>query len=235
MAQSESEKTAGTLSQKAYTIIREEILSGDLPHGQPLRLEFLKDRYGLSFSPIREALSQLHAEKLVAASSQRGYRVAPLLRTEMWDAINTRIFLDSEALRQSMKHGDDEWEARVISSFHALGKARQRLVEDNSRVDMPLIEERHRTFHTTLLSATPSRWLRDLCEALYVQTERYRRPALSVVFPETTSDGPDAEHRQMVEAVLSRDVELGVDLLNRHLTATGKFIETALKEFDEVE
>ncbi|MFX6702333.1 GntR family transcriptional regulator, partial [Acinetobacter baumannii] len=76
--------------------MRRDIVDGLLAPNQPLRFEFLKDRYGFSFSPLREALAQLQSERLVVATAQRGYRVADVSLDEMWDAINTRVLIETQ-------------------------------------------------------------------------------------------------------------------------------------------
>ncbi|WP_044330045.1 GntR family transcriptional regulator [Sphingomonas hengshuiensis] len=217
-----------SLSRVAYQRLRGEILAGTFAPDMPLRLEFLRERYGISFSPLREALSQLQVERLVSATSNRGFRVAPVSLEEMWDAINARILIEAEALRLSVEYGDDLWEGNIVSSFHALDKSRQRLLdaEDGSLTDLELIESRHQHFHQMLLAACPSALLLQMSATLYAQTERYRRPLLSRASPETVgSKGPHDDHRAMMSAALARDVVAAVDLLRRHLTATGRFIQ----------
>src|SRR6185295_6163930 len=67
-----------TLTQQAYQRLRADILNGAFEPGKPLRLEALKERYNLSFSPLREALNRLQSERLVVASALRGFRMAEL-------------------------------------------------------------------------------------------------------------------------------------------------------------
>lgn len=220
-----------SLTRVAYTRLREDILSNMLEPDQPLRLEFLRERYGLSFSPLREALNQLQVERLVSSTSKRGFRVAPVSLKEMWDAIDTRILIETEALRQSLAHGDDDWEGALVSSLHALDKCRRRLADTGQSPtpkDLEALEARHQQFHGSLLGACPSVLLIQLSATLYAQTERYRRPLLSTAAPEIVGEtGPDDEHRAMTAAALDRDADTAVGLLRRHLTSTGQFIEAA--------
>ena len=58
-----------------------------------MRLEALRQRYGLSFSPLREALMRLQSERLVVSAALRGFAVAPLSREEIKDATETRILI----------------------------------------------------------------------------------------------------------------------------------------------
>ena len=141
-----------TLAEQVYRQLRRDIISGQITAGQPLRLEYLKARYGISFSPLREALNRLHSERLVVSMSSRGFRVAPISEDEMWDVIETRIVIDCEALRRSLARGDDSWEARLVASFHALVEARERRIagtnapldsgsDDLEEVDADEVEE----------------------------------------------------------------------------------------------
>ncbi|MEJ2623770.1 MAG: GntR family transcriptional regulator, partial [Pseudolabrys sp.] len=54
--------STASLAETVYRRLRQDILSGVFAPGQPLRLELLKQRYGLSFSPQREALTRLQME-----------------------------------------------------------------------------------------------------------------------------------------------------------------------------
>ena len=127
---SEGAGEPATLGEAAYQRLRADIVVGVFEAGKPLRLEALRQRYGLSFSPLREALMRLQSERLVISTALRGFSVAPLSREEMMDATETRILIECEALRRSMRNGDDDWEAGIVAAFHSLGLQ----VERQSRI-----------------------------------------------------------------------------------------------------
>ena len=109
-----------TLAEKAYDALRHDIIRGELPPGRPLRLADLGERYGMGFSPLREALNRLQAERLVTAESLRGFRVAPLSLDELHDAVSLRIVIETEALKASISKGDDSWASDIVSALYAL-------------------------------------------------------------------------------------------------------------------
>jgi hypothetical protein len=125
--------TAGkkTLAGAAYAKIKADVTGGVFEPGQRLRIEDLRQAYGTGASPLREALSRLAAEGIVVSIGQRGFRVPPVSVEELRDITNMRILLETEALRQSIEHGDDEWEAEVVASFHRLSKAETGSGADN--------------------------------------------------------------------------------------------------------
>lgn len=223
-----------TLSQKAYLQLRNDILDGAFEAGKPLRLEALKARYNVSFSPLREALNRLQSERLVEASASGGFRLAELSVPHMWDAIETRILIEGEALSRAIARGGDDWEASMIGSFHALSRCVDRFNSADRRrgkAEQDELEGRHHDFHSSLIVACGSNWLIDFSNQLYEQTERYRRPVLNATprdwFVRRDITG---EHEAIMKAVLKRNPKLAILLLSEHYRKTGQMIERRLRQ-----
>ena len=221
---------SSTLAEQAYRGLKRDIMSGELQPGEPLRLEFLKSKYQLSFSPLREALNRLQSESLVDAFALKGFRVAPLSLKEMRDSIDTRIFVDCEALRRSIERASDEWETQIVAALHALGIVTQR--RGNAEADDAFheqVEDRHLALHRALIAACDSRWLLDFSMRLYVQTERYRRPMLLAAANTQASRNVTQEHQEIVAATLKRDAVSACALLAEHYNQTARLIENSLQ------
>lgn len=162
------------LAEQAHARLRRDILMGQLAAGVKLKIEELQEAYGLSSSPLREALSRLSQEGLIRADERRGFRVAPLSMEDLADILRMRLTLELPALRESIQRGDDAWEGLVVASFHRLELVEARLG------DGPLIlddtwSELHRAFHLSLLAACTSQRQRRWSASLFDQAERYRR------------------------------------------------------------
>lgn len=213
-----------TLSEKAYLAIRRDIIQGALGPGQPLRMADLSERYAMGFSPLREALSRLQVERLVVAEALRGFKVAPLSIDEMQDAIGSRILVESDALRLSIQHGDDDWSASIVAALYAL-----KLQVDRGSASVWDIEQRHYAFHRALLSACGSPWRLEFFERLYAATERYRIPIL-LASGHASPSGRDiqGEHGALAEAVLARDTATALRLLAEHYTRTAQAIRSRM-------
>lgn len=220
-----------TLANEAYARLREDMVAGFFPAGEPLRLEALRSKYGYSFSPLREALNRLRSERLVELSALRGFRMSPLSLSEMWDAIETRILVECEALRQSIRHGGYDWEARVVGAFHSFSRVTDHARSENNseKAILSEIERHHHDFHFALIAASPSRWLNEFAAQLYAHTERYRRPALTAL-RDTHGHVRDVvgEHKLLMETSIARDADGASELLSQHYRMTGKAIETWL-------
>lgn len=221
-----------SLTEKVCRMLRSDIIDGEFSADQPLRLEFLKERYGISFSPIREALNRLQSEKLVVSTAARGFRVAPLSISEMWDTIDTRILIDCEALRKSIANADNAWESALVGAFHALKLTKSRPPQEESTGQaIHLLEEEHSRFHAQLIGACGSNWLINLSAQLYMQTERYRRPYFKSLNHNAPSSqrNVESEHSAILDAAIARDANLACALLARHYRETGMAIVKAIE------
>ena len=223
------DKPATTLADRVFEDLRHDIVAGVFEPRQPLRLAELKARYGMGFSPLREALNRLAAGRFVVAVPKCGFRVASLSRDEMWDATRTRILIETEALSLSIAKGDDAWETGIVGTLYALNRQAER--HDEARPcnaeDLRLLEERHHAFHHALIAACGSAWLLDIFETLYMETARYRAPALAGS-REVTDRDIRTEHTALADAVLARDTARAGALLKAHYERTATAIEDHL-------
>src|SRR5919109_493829 len=88
---------AGTKADDIALVLEEAIVSGELAPGTVLRQEQLSERYGVSRTPVREALRRLAALGLVSFVPNRGVRVRTLSRDELYEAFLVRAELESLA------------------------------------------------------------------------------------------------------------------------------------------
>lgn len=203
-----------TLAEKAYLQLREDIAHGQLEAGSKLRIEQLRDHYGIGPTPLREALSRLAADGFVTTEGQRGFRVAQMSPEELEDITNMRILLENQALRRSILTGDDNWEANIVGAFHRLAKLE---TSSQKERDIGEWERRNSDFHDALVTACRSIWLRRFSSVLYDQHKRYRNLARAGRFV-----GRDihAEHRAIYEATLARDADAACAANEQHIRAT---------------
>ena len=69
-------------SLDGYRWLKNDIIRGNFQPDEKLRMSLLTSRYALGVGPLREALSQLVAERLVTVVNQKGYRVASMSEQE---------------------------------------------------------------------------------------------------------------------------------------------------------
>jgi len=214
-----------TNTERAYRMLREDIVAGRLEPNEKLKIEMLRQRYGLGASPIREALARLAGEHLAILQGQRGCQVAPVSIDDAIDIGANRKLLESEALRRSIPNGDVAWEDRVIVTFHRLERIELR--GDRGLDDLSEWEAMNEQFHNALVSACGSHWLLTMRQMLFEQHERYRR--LSRIQTVLTRD-INEEHRQLRNAALDREVAAAVDVIEVHIQRTTDAVIAALQK-----
>lgn len=202
------------MTSLAFERLRIDILAGDLRPGERLRIEALSGRYQVGPTAIREALSRLVTEGLVAAENKRGFRVALVSRAELLDLTQTRMWVEQAAVRLAVERGDIEWESRLVSRYH-------RLSHTSSTLDMQWSAV-HRAFHEALIEGCGSPWTMQLCRLLYDKSERYRN--LSKQYSGNRGRDSSSEHRALMDAAMARDSEATCRLLGEHYAATTEII-----------
>lgn len=206
----------GSLIDVALQQMKKSIICCELAPGEKLKVAELSKSYGLSSSPIREALNRLAQEGIVEANENKGFRVTKLSVDDFREITRLRCLLESEALADAIEHGDDAWEADVLGAFHRLGLIEKKL----GKVAVVLDEDwaqRHKAFHFALFSACPSPLLLRMVDSLFDRAERYRRFS---ALHRTSERRKGDEHKHLMEAALARDSEKAVDLLKRHINGT---------------
>lgn len=217
-----AQPAGGTLASALALRIRETILRGERAPGARLRLDELRAAYGVSLSPLREALSRLAAEGLVIAQDQRGYRVAPVSPENLEEVTRLRIALEGMALQESIRVGDEHWEGEVLAAFHRLTRLEQR---SPKRERIPEWEARHREFHFALLAACGMPLLLQFCRTLHDFSDRYRRLFLA---RHPLDRDVHAEHLALLQAAIERKQRKATDLLEQHVTRTSANVRSAI-------
>jgi GntR family transcriptional regulator, carbon starvation induced regulator len=209
-----------TLSEAVYLRLRHDILSGQLKPGTKLRFADLTTRYDAAMGTLRESLSRLTPDRLVIAEGQRGFRVAPISVSELWDITRLRTEIEAAALSESIDAGTADWEADILSALHRLLK-----LEDPRNETPALLTDRgaflHKNFHMSLVSASPSIWRLHVIDVLYDHSERYRRLQTSYLSGVLNSA---QDHQAIAAATVARDKKTATRLLKLHLKKTAEMV-----------
>lgn len=212
-----------TRATAVYEKLRADIADGLLAPGSKLRVELMCDKYGVGATPLREALSRLSAEGLVVRNDLRGFSVAPLNWAELPILTETRIRLETLALKDAINARTSDWEDRLVLLLHRLGRTPRSLTKQ-SHYPNPEWEALHRDFHRALLSTCPSRWLLSYCDKLAEEAYRLRQLAAS---GPSKKRNEHAEHLSIMDAAIRGDSELAIKLLSAHYRKTEKLVSEA--------
>ena len=213
---------ARTMSTTLVTRIRASIMRGDLMPGTKLNLDRMRESFGVSLSPLREALCRLESDGLVTVMDQRGYRVTPVSESNLAEIIALRVNLECTALKEAMLHGDVAWEGRILATLHQLSRCKG---GSRSAAEQEAWEAAHRAFHSELISACGMPLLRQFCATLHDQSDRYRRIFLKKHKPDRNVP---KEHAAIAEAVIERRARDAMQMLRDHVERTGRNVQAAL-------
>ena len=214
-------ETPRTLAERAYLNLRHDVVCGKLAPGEKLRVEHLKDQYQVGAGTLREALSLLVSDALVTAEGQRGFRVAPISLADLADVTNTRVMLETEALRQSIRHGDAQWEVALKASY-------QHLTQTESQIDGPqpaLWERRNKNFHDALIAAFDSPWSKYMLTILYRHGERYRNVNWRLTAAHASARDVHEEHEAIFQAAIHRQEARAALALESHIRLTHDIVK----------
>lgn len=202
-----------TLATSLTTRLRRAIVSGQLAPGEHLPLDQLREQFGVSLSPLREALSRLGSEGLILIEDRKGYRVPPMSEEDQRHVTEMRSHFEIYALRESIAKGDLAWESEVTAALYILNRIDRKTVEDIEKW-----ENAHRKFHIKLISACGIPLLLQFCSVLHDHSDRYRRVYLKHNRGDKAVPG---EHKLITEAAVSRQTDLACEMLRKHIERAG--------------
>ncbi len=197
--------------------LRDAILSGVLAGGAPLRQEEIAESFGVSRSPVREALRQLEGEGMVSFIPHRGAVVSELSHHEVQEITEIRVILETAAMRRSLPLLQDEDLERAEEVLHRIDR------EDDL---MSLWSELNWRFHATLLAPAERSRLLALIKSQHDAFERYIRMHLAL----SDYEKPQKEHYELLDLCRKRDSEAVLRLLTNHIEDTSELLLTHIKK-----
>ncbi|OPY94100.1 GntR family transcriptional regulator [Bradyrhizobium sacchari] len=204
------DKEESAIGEDGYRRIRTDIIFGRLAPGHKLRLEALRETYGVSVSTLREILNRLAAEGFVAAEGKRGFEVAAVSADNLRELAGLRLLLESHAMAISFANADVEWEGRIVSAHHKLAST-ERLMDTG--IGEPEQWKRYDgEFHQALISNCGSRLLMETHSLVFDRYFRYQMVAFHYRGAE-----PAAQHKALLECALKRDADTATLVLSAHV------------------
>lgn len=193
------------MQKDAYTLILEAIDAGDFAPGDRLVESDLAERFGVSRTPIREALQRLETQAMLVRDG-RSLIVASLDHNQMAELYAVRAELEGLAARLAARHATAE-EVRLLREMVAQDRA---LTEDPGA-----LVRANRRFHRQIHLASHNRYLVQQLDLVH----------RSMVLLATTSLAAEGrgrraldEHSDIVEAIAAGDGDAACDALKAHLS-----------------
>jgi len=199
--------TRNNLREQAYVLIKTAIVTGTLQEGAIYPVKFFADRFGVSRTPVREALLDLANQGLVEALPNRGFRVAPASDKDQDDIAEVRELLEVPAM------------GRLALSItpEAIAHA-ERLCDDTvltaRQNDLARFLEADRVFHLYLIGQLGNDQLTRIVAEL---RERMRLLGMPQLAESGRLLAVGEEHVPLVEALANHDKARAEGVMRRHL------------------
>jgi DNA-binding GntR family transcriptional regulator len=209
-----------TLGAQIHAVLRRDIITGRLAPRAMLSEQGIAAGFGISRTPVREAMIKLAEEGLVEIFPQYGSFVAPIKLREVFDSQFAREALECAAVEKAVERLDDLQDRQlkaVISRQRALQRPREREAFFRADEDM----------HMLILKIAGHGTAWHFVASAKVQMDRVRYFAITIPRKQALIL---AEHEAVVEALLARDRDGAVDAMRAHLRGIFRTIEMLRNE-----
>jgi DNA-binding GntR family transcriptional regulator len=204
--------------EQAYAAIRHAIAAMDVYRSRAeIRLDErrLASDFGISRTPVREAMAQLEREGFVRSVPRRGVYVVRKTKREVIELITAWAALESMAARLITQNADD----------HQIAGLRRMFVTfDNGQVRAHLDEysDVNIEFHQTIIRMSGNRVLNDLAENLFTHMRMIRRKTIG---EKDRADRSIRDHMHIIEALEARDTARAEALVRDHALGLAEHFE----------
>ncbi|MBB5958045.1 DNA-binding GntR family transcriptional regulator [Saccharothrix tamanrassetensis] len=198
------------LRERVAHALRAAVISGEMEPGVVYSAPSLGARFGVSATPVREAMLDLVRENLVVIVPNKGFRVTEVSERDLDEMAQLRMLIEPPIVRDV---------ASVIPEhdFEGLRGLAQRIVDGAEAGDLVEYTEADRLFHLALLGYADNARMVDLVSDLRAHTRLY---GLASLLEKGELVPVAREHLAIVDALRSRDAARAEELLRAHISQT---------------
>ncbi len=196
-----------SLKTRAYEALKAAIAEMNIyDENAVLRLDErdLSARFGISRTPLREALAQLDQEGLVRVVARRGIFIVRKTKAEILDMITVWAALESMAARLAAEHTPSDSLAELKQLTEPYDDVSRRMGE---------YSDANIRFHQAILRASGNDLIGDIADGLFLHVRAIRN---RTIFEKDRAQRSIVDHRQIVAAIAERDGDLAERLVREH-------------------
>ncbi|QWD91739.1 GntR family transcriptional regulator [Polynucleobacter sp. MWH-Braz-FAM2G] len=187
--------------------LREQIFSKQLSPGSWLDEQSLADQFGISRTPMREAIKVLASEGLVTIKMRRGAYVTEVVRKDLEQIFTVLSLLEGQAAKEAALKAT-EAELNLLDHLH------HRLEKAAADRDLEQFFEINGKFHELIQEIAGNRWMNGVINDLRKVLKLHRRDSLTSTGRLQSSL---VEHREILRALLKRDEKAAELTMREHL------------------
>ncbi|GAB6858138.1 GntR family transcriptional regulator [Microbacterium xylanilyticum] len=202
---------AESLREQVERMIAARIVSGETPPGEVLTVPTLAGDFGVSATPVREAMLNLARRGFLRPIRNRGFQVTEVSPEELHQLTDVRLLLEAPPMRRIAGRID----ATLEKELRALA---ERIVAAGRDGQFDEYLEADTTFHLRILAVTGNAKLVETVRELRQQT---RLVGLVRLADSDTLLPTALEHAELVDLLVAGDGEGAEELMRRHIGHVG--------------
>jgi DNA-binding GntR family transcriptional regulator len=195
------------LYEEVADLIREKIFTHELAPGSWIDEKSLTTQFGISRTPLREAIKVLASEGLITMKIRRGAYVTEVDKQEIAQIFQVIALLEGNACKVVANSATDQ-QLEILDGIHL------RLEKAAADRDIDRFFELNQEFHDKIQEISGNRWMRKVITDLRQVLKLQRRNSLTKL---GRLEQSLQEHRQILSAIIARNGDLAQDLMNNHL------------------
>jgi len=205
------EKIATTKLEAIYNILKEKIVTGVLAPGSRLIIRKIAGEYGISESPVREAIRMLEAQGLVTMIPHAGAQVAELDKETIKEIIEARSVLEGYAARSAVSINKEN-----LMKLQSCVEGMKKYAKLGDYVEFGKM---NLEFHKTITSHIENQRIKDMIYEMLNECERTR--AVFGLSAERLKKSID-EHEEIIKVLLEGNPEEVEKLVRLHRQRAGQ-------------
>lgn len=218
--------TTEKLNDKAYAAIREKIITHELKPGTRLIDSQLAEKYGISRTPVRDAIRKLAEEGLVVPSGRKGYAVFKPTRQDIIEIYELRLILDHAVIRKLITQVLPSNYAYYMKVLGAI-ETELRSNAEGDAAHFPLYDEQ---FHDSLIRLVNNSRITSIYDDNRAQCKGFRR---KTALDDQRRAKANQMHFRLLEAIKNLDLEQALAAAEAHIDMSRKDAIADLEQWEE--
>lgn len=191
-----------TLSDKAYEFVKNKIITCEYPPNSMINENMICEAINSSRTPVREAINKLEQDNLVRVIPKKGIIIKDVTLNDIKLIFETRILIESYSLRTYGKDIDIDY----LKTFKATL---------NANTELQSFFDLDDAFHSYIVAQTKNIYLINTSRSISDHNMRLR--VLSGKSVAKRVEVTTAEHNEIIDHLINREVDKAVDALVEHL------------------
>lgn len=204
-------KERGETTEYVYNLLKEMIFEWRLPPGKKINISHLAQEIDVSTIPLREALSRLNSDKLVAFEPNKGYRVSDILDADQMVAmLDVRVLLEIHAIKSLIRLN----KIRITEAMIQINEMMSSMKIGSSYKEVLNFVNLDQKFHYCMFIAVGNDFLNEAYKGMHCHLHIAR---FYHVRGEVDQKEAALEHMEIIEAIRTRDIYRAEIAVTKHI------------------